>query len=135
VRPVIACITTLATVLHLAWGCCLHAAIIDGGATCCRPVATDRPADDCCEEVGHDHVPADDGPMAAATGHRCEDCRCAAMIDAETVVGRLPASGAVAAAFAAGSIPRWQAARGPCGSVGPPVLSALRPPLFERLSV
>lgn len=134
-RPVIACITTLATVIHLACGCCLHAAIIDDGAACCRAVAIDQETDDCCDEAGHENGPADDGPTAAATGHRCDGCRCAAVIDAESVADRLPAFGCGAAAFADGSILRRQAARGPCGTVGSPVLSAVRPPLFERLSV
>lgn len=148
-RSAISLLTTLATVFHLAVGCCLHACHADGVPTCRLGGRVECHDGDCGDhglEDDHDREHGRDrgshaadecgtASVAAASPHGCQGCDCAATIEANSAAGRQAAAMLPVAAFEAESIATRQAARGPSGAADAPVLSALRPPLFERLLV
>lgn len=146
-RPTISCITTLATVMHLAFGCCLHAAHFEAAAVCCSALHVARhDCDcDCADEHRHAHESADSPGSASGTGprvtdpdaahHACDGCRCAATIEAQRTSIPEGPSTCLPVACDSWSLVRMQASHCPCGMARRPALSALAPPLFERLTV
>lgn len=151
-RPAIAFVTTLATVIHFTCGCCLHASHFAADGGCCAGVIAAGRGDGCCEDHDHDHdhdpsgnpadchesgvtaVPA--AAAVAAPGCGCDGCDCAATPVESRAEMRGPAAGcwvgSLLDAIPAGSA---SASRGDgAGSPGP-VQSRLRPPLSERFLV
>jgi len=149
VRPAISLITTLTTVIHFTFGCCLHASHFGGGDACCGSQAVPAHADACCNDHDHDR----DSTAAAVACHDsnppvvfcasslatsdcgCDGCSCAATTlepgnddCGPTCVCWI---GHVLDATSAGMKSAWG------GHFGghPPDTSALRSPLFERLLV
>jgi len=89
-RSLVGIITTIATVIHFTFGCCLHPCHIGGRGDCVAHAIETIECDACC----HDHEEAapdpDDGPCVVAgftcsatlvpVGcHGCEGCHCAAV--------------------------------------------------------
>ena len=149
VRAAVALTTTVATVLHLAIGCCGQMPHFDGGSPCCvRDLACEQ-AVECCEDHDHDrksenaaggfdaHGPTSSDGMieAQATGHDCDRCRCVATIESNRIFDAAPMVTCFLVSAETESIASMQATRGPCEGWDPPVSSLLRPPLFERLVV
>lgn len=109
VRAFVSLVATVATVMHLTFGCCLHAAHFGPAAACHGCPGHEGEADACCmdHEHGHEHesvaeAGADEvsppgglavraGTMAA--GHDCTGCSCTASIEDDAAV-RWPASAA-----------------------------------------
>lgn len=152
-RAAVALIIMVATVLHLAAGCCRHASHFDGGARCCGGTFASEAAAACCMDHDHDHghdrkpepaSPGGDAHGSSGMGgviagqaaiHDCGGCRCAAKIENDRG-DDVPLSARVFLTSAESeALVRTQAARGPCEARDPPVPSALRPPLCERLVV
>jgi len=148
VHPAIALITTLATVIHFTFGCCLHASHFDGAGDCCPGDRAIADLDSCCEDHGHEQdlpgVSADRGEPARTPAHgttagaasecECAGCTCAATVTNTDVFS--PGSPPLAwdgLSFVVGPMTRF--ARGDCTGHRCPVPSELRPPLFERLLV
>lgn len=142
-RPVITLIATCATVIHLAFGCCLHAAHLDGG--CCRAGHADGLGEACCDGHGddeHDACPPDHGQprhepggviTATDVGHACDGCFCAASLvevqplpDAPAPLPRIR-SVIDAAVDATRREPQWL--------TGGPPPAAVRASLYERFQV
>lgn len=109
-RSLVGIITTIATVIHFTFGCCLHPCHVGGRGDCMAHAIEAIECDACC----HDHEEAAPEPndgqcilaefslsatRAPVNCHDCEGCHCAA-ITTETV-RRVPwsplASGIVAA--------------------------------------
>jgi hypothetical protein len=146
VHAVVVLLTLLATVSHLAVGCCLHASHPDRGAPCC--LASRVAHHDACDS-DHDHdlapMTGDRHPVGEAAGGcpvapispdcDCDGCSCVATTAQPGASYDAPAPmasighGRIAAA-AILTAPRRLA---PVHE--PPLLSALRPPLSERLLV
>ena len=142
----------IATVIHFAFGCCLHASHFAGSDTCCTDEATHGHLDaGCdCDGHGHDH----DSTDAATSCHDhesaasrcgagiptsrcgCDGCSCAATpFQIEHELGGFSAvewlGGVIDAACASIAC----AHHGRRAGSYAPVASDLRPPLFERLLV
>ena len=144
-RPAIGFAATVATLFHLAFGCCLHGPHL-GGAACCgtKAVAADH-AEDCCddhdhvmhaEHVAHDADPADDGRCTAECG--CGGCTCTATVAPKTKTPDLARPAAVAWAVtsvaALVGLPTTAATESPADHRCP-IPTAAGSPLFERLLV
>lgn len=142
-RSAIGLVATVATVFHLAFGCCLHAAHL-GGPACCR--VDERPdghADGCCDDHGHDHA-RPDGHAApdvtpAAVGHAgaeclCAGCTCTAIGVAKEIPPDVARPAAVAWTGAAGD-GAGTAGVAPASPTGHrcPIPTDPRSALFERL--
>lgn len=148
-RTAVALVTTFATVLHLAVGCCGHLSHFDGGSACCGGNSVSDAAVECCADHDHDHEvaptsPGRDGPEASGVlgasvvrvvAHDCGRCMCVAKIDQDQLDDATPPVSSFLALVDSDTIVMAQAARGPCEAWDPPVPSELRPPLFERLVV
>lgn len=148
-RSAIACLTMLATVLHLAVGCCLHASHVAGAAACHPDDHGACVAEACGHEHDHDRSHEHGTLLAgdAADGHdpqrpviveppahECEGCDCVATTEARPG-SPWPSSPLRHAGCPLASIAMSQADRGPCAMAASPVLADLQPPLFERLLV
>ena len=145
-RGLISTITTIAAVIHFTFGCCLHLPHGEAAVGCRLHAAAHGCGDGCAFDGCGDHgcleevhgdthgqgvhrSPADDA------GHDCDGCHCAATTDGSIddslslsvdrvgVPAELPIPTTVA-----GGRSRETRARDP-------VASAIRPPLFERLTV
>lgn len=150
-RNAVALVTTLATVLHLAVGCCGHLSHFDCGLACCVQDSACEQAIECCADHDHDQdnrsQPTSHGVNASeSTGihrvvtvraaiHDCGGCTCVAKVEQDRVDDAAPTVSYVLTAVAFKAIAMAQAARGPCEAWTPPVSAELRPPLFERLVV
>lgn len=152
-RPFISCITTLATVMHLAFGCCLHATHV-GAASECWP-ADALAAHEC--DGDHDHgcdhghagacvnAPVESPDAVAGTHpamagadvahHDCPGCRCMAMTELKRPFDQGDSEGRPAIVCVDGLPPSLPARADLPSLASLPVLSALKPPLFERLSI
>lgn len=144
-RTVIALVTALSTVLHLAVGCCLHAAHFDGfaaGAHGQHAACNGAPC-----EAGHTHdstslrADVDCGSYdsnrvgeAHAPTHLCDGCDCPAMVQERVAQDWMTACARSPAVFCGDVILVSQATRGACGPSSPPPFSGPRT-LFERLLI
>lgn len=153
-RAAVALVTMVATVLHLAVGCCGHALHFDGAVVCCGGNVVSGAAIECCTDHDHDcdhgceSEPASrdldargsttgmHGVIAPGTaGSDCCGCTCVAKIETHRGDDVAPLASEFLASLESAAIVSEQAARGPCEAWDPPVPSELRPPLFERLVV
>lgn len=88
-RSFVGIITTIATVIHFTFGCCLHPCHVGGRGDCVAHAIETIECDVCC----HDHEEAAPEPndgqcvfavfslsttLAPVNCHGCEGCRCAA---------------------------------------------------------
>jgi hypothetical protein len=144
-RSLVAIVTTLATVVHLTIGCCLHVAHDDGVLSCHEEAHAVCGMGTC--DAGHDHPEEPRGEAevsvpSAADGlagvrvrtHCCDGCDCVATIQEHSASIWMPMLARPAADPGDDDIASIQARRGACDAAAPP-LSALLPPLFERLLV
>lgn len=141
-RSAIGFVATVATVFHLAFGCCLHAPHLGGPACCGTGAMPDCHAADCCDE--HDHATpaehaahdADAGQCGAECG--CVDCSCAATVANKATFPDLARPAAVAwgnaSAVAFVGCLAAAAADSPADHRCP-IPAAAGSPLFERLLV
>lgn len=142
-RSAIALAATVATVFHLAFGCCLHAPHFCGPACCGSGAMPDCHAVDCCDE--HDHAtPAEHAAHdadAAAAGRcgaecGCAGCTCSATVAAKATLPDLTRSAAVSWGDAAAGDGRVAAAAADSPADHRcPIPTAAGSPLFERLLV
>jgi hypothetical protein len=149
VRSMFTCLTLLATVMHFTFGCCLHASHFGGSDTCCTSALVSDHGGDCGESHDHDHdltattVPGHDAgatdgschAAAAASSCDCEGCTCVAIVPTHDVRLDGPSPGAwIGDGLLAPPVNLTSPGLVGRGHESPP-LSALRPPLFERLLV
>jgi hypothetical protein len=143
------CLTLIATVMHFTFGCCLHASHFGGSDTCCMSALVSAHGGDCGEGHDHDHdvaattvaghdAHATSGPCqahAAASTCDCDGCTCVATAPTSELRIDAPAPGAwIGDGLLAPPVNLTSPGLVGRGLESPP-LSALRPPLFERLLV
>lgn len=147
-RTIMSLLTTVATVMHFSFGCCLHAAHLDG-AVGCRHAAAEACQDDACchgHDGGHDsgggashagRVESEQAreAVAPAEGHACDGCECVGMLEAKPDRDDAASSACPDGMFDIRSVVVSQAARGPCATTARPVPSEVQPPLCGRLLV
>ena len=150
-RSLVGIITTIATVIHLTFGCCLHPCHIGGHGDAATPAVGLVTADGCC----HDHLPDDVAiqPATEPSGHgaevdgaalsaseacadcdACHGCQCAALAaEALPILSWSPLASGILAAVDGAAIANAQAR----GGRPPPDrhLRAGRPALFARLLI
>ncbi len=145
-RGLISTITTIAAAIHFTFGCCVHLPHAVAASGCHGHAEASDCADGCPDEGDHGRVDADrahgascapgvDRYPAPDTGHDCDGCHCVATTDGtiddslSSSVDRvgLPTERLLSTTVA--SRPRSERRD------GEPVASAIRPPLFERLTV
>lgn len=146
-RALVSVVATVATVIHLTFGCCLHAAHFGPAASChdCGGHAGD--ADACCGEHEHESATveaADDaslrGELAVSAAsvnddHDCGGCTCAAATEDIAIARWVPAAAAMACECTTVAVPPRGAAAGHFrdrGGASPPRDAH---PLHERLLV
>lgn len=145
-RGLIASITTLAVVLHLSFGCCLH--LPHAATACCQALDANLreggcDGDDCTHAASRLASPQDcrdQDPCGAcragdpAACHDCPGCQCAATIEGEIeIVVSLAADVSWMETDVPPDITAASMRRG-TGDPGP-VISTQRPSLFERFLV
>ena len=144
-RGLTSTITAIAAAIHFTFGCCLHLPHAEAAAGC-HAHAEASDCTDGCPDDGHDPVEAetahDDACHAGVhrcpapdAGHDCDGCHCAATTDGPT--DDSPWSSVDRAVVPMDRPLSMTVARGPRAERrdGDPVPSAIRPPLFERLTV
>jgi len=138
VHAIVCVVATIATVIHLTFGCCLHASHV-GQPDACHECADHGP-DTHVSRDGHDHdanPPSDDGMHSdrAATGHDCDGCTCAAVTEDDTAASRTSSPDDSVSPFTTVPSPSWQAdtARPRDRGGSPPPRDTH--PLHERLLV
>lgn len=146
VRPAIVIVTTFATVVHLAFGCGLHATCCRGTDVCCDRAEAECDSDcDCCHDGDADESPAaavagttDAPPVAAwsarpaAVGCDAAGCTCRATRIERDGGPDWPAAAWIVGPPDAASTPLTRAVRDSRAGHRCPVPAELRSPLFER---
>lgn len=152
-RPAIAIVTTLATVIHFTFGCCLHAAHFGGDRSCCpaKAAAAEVHDDDCHCEEDHAGAPqtarradmsrgrdggADSAAIEPGVECGCAGCTCAATAT-ETAVddGQIAAAAWIDDVLSPRPPLRCRTTGGSPAGAGCAAAAIQRPPLFERLLV
>lgn len=146
-RSLVGIITTIATVIHFTFGCCLHPCHVGGRGDCVAHATEAIDCDACC----HDHEEAspdlDGRPCVVAacslsatlepvSFHGCEGCHCAAT--ATETVTRVPSSPLASGIVAARDAEAITLFAVTCGKQPPdPHLhpGSSRRALFERLLI
>ncbi|MEX0670752.1 MAG: hypothetical protein WD060_09880 [Pirellulales bacterium] len=149
-RSGLAYLTMLATVMHFTCGCCLHAAHFHVAADCHHGEQVRGDAQACCNGHGGDHdSPGSAGDLGepaliAAAGTcgcdlshcGCDGCSCAATVtQGEAGTTWLPSTVSLSEWRDATLMALSRAAAGARRRCRCPVLSVLRPPLYERLLI
>lgn len=150
-RPLFRLLTMIATVIHLAFGCCLHPCHFGGHGEGATPTVGSVAAEACCHDHLHDDVASP--PGADQSGHgaevggvtlsaseacadcdACRGCQCAALsTEAMPIPSWSPLASGILAAVDGGTIANSLARGGQPPPVRHPRTS--RPALFERLLI
>jgi hypothetical protein len=151
VRSLVGIITTIATVIHFTFGCCLHPCHFGGHGEGVTPTVGSVAAEACC----HDHLHDDEAsrPDTDTSGHgaevdgmtlsaseacadcdTCHGCQCAALsVEALPIPSWSPLASGMLAAVDGDAIASALARGGQPPPVRHPRTS--RPALFERLLI
>jgi hypothetical protein len=145
-RGLISTITTIAAAIHFTFGCCLHLPHGEAAVGCCPYAAAHHCGEACADDGCHDRGSVEEvhddtrghgvhRSVARDAGHDCDGCHCAATTDG-SIDDSLSLSVDRVGVPAAPPLGMIGAGRG-CRETRArdPVASAIRPPLFERLTL